>query len=83
ESFQGLTGQKVRIEPILHALPKNTRGATVLPFQESMVASSSHAVQPSPAIEAASPPRQGANGKGEAHPIIAALVRELGAEKVE
>jgi DNA polymerase-3 subunit gamma/tau len=83
ESFQGLTGQKVRIEPILHALPKNNRGATVLPFQESMVASSSHAVQPPPVIEAASPPRQGANGNGEAHPIIAALVRELGAEKVE
>lgn len=85
ESFQGLTGQKVRIEPILHVLPKNTPGATVLPFQESTVASSPRAVRPSPVTEAASPPEPGANGSGNgnAHPIIAALVRELGAEKVE
>lgn len=81
ESFYALTGRKVRIEPILQTVPKNNRGATVLPFQESTTAPSSDALQNHPAAE---PNTSGqAISNAEEHPVIAALMRELGAEKVE
>lgn len=82
ESFQTLTGRKVRIEPILHTMPKNNRGATVLPFQENAIAPSSNALQDHPAAEPITT-AQATNGNSEEHPVIAALMRELGAEKVE
>ena len=81
DSFHTLTGHKVRIEPILHTMPKNNREATVLPFQESTTAPSSDALQNHPAVE---PTTSGqAISNAEEHPVIAALMRELGAEKVE
>lgn len=80
ESFHTLTGRKVRIEPILHTVPKNNRGATVLPFQESTTAPSD-ALQNHPAVEPITSAQ--ATSNAEEHPVIAALMRELGAEKVE
>lgn len=82
ESFQTLTGRKVRIEPILHTMLKNNRGATVLSFQESAIAPPSEALQDQPAAEPVTS-GQTTNGNAEEHPVIAALMRELGAEKVE
>lgn len=81
-SFQTLTGKKVRIEPILHEVPKNGRGAKVLPFQENpgITPQKTGNNRESEETQNATTP---SGGEGSVHPVIAALVRELGVEKID
>jgi hypothetical protein len=69
ESFEKLTGYKLRIEPVLHSLPKTPPAQQVDSTEQS-------AQQTSPS------PKNG-NGSPGDHPVILALRRELGAEPVE
>jgi DNA polymerase-3 subunit gamma/tau len=71
DSFEKLTGFKLRIEPILHDTPKTS------PSPSQPVNTSE-----SPTAQSPSSPGNG-NGSAEEHPVILALRRELGAEPVE
>ncbi len=71
ESFHKVTGFKLRIEPVLNTKPGN-----------------GHGVQPATlnATAPANPPmtaQSEGNGRGNEHPVILALRRELGAEPIE
>lgn len=69
ESFEKLTGYKLRIEPVLHSLPKT-------PSTHQVDSTGQSAQQTSPS------PKNG-NGSPGDHPVILALRRELGAEPIE
>jgi len=69
DSFEKLTGFKLRIEPVLRDLPK-----TAPPHQADPHAQSASQRSPSP---------MDGNGSPAEHPVILALRRELGAEPVE
>jgi DNA polymerase-3 subunit gamma/tau len=67
DSFEKLTGFKLRIEPVLHDIPNSATPAEAEP---------SSLVQDVPSSK-------NGNGSSEEHPVIRALRRELGAEPVE
>jgi len=69
DSFEKLTGFKLRIEPVLHNAPKTTPSQQLDPPEQSTPQGS-----PSP---------KNGNGPPGDHPVILALRRELGAEPVE
>ncbi len=69
DSFEKLTGFKLRIEPVLH----NT--ATAIP--------ANHSASPEPPTQQSAPSPKNGNGSTGEHPVILALRRELGAEPVE
>jgi DNA polymerase-3 subunit gamma/tau len=69
DSFEKLTGCKLRIEPVLHNSPKTTP-----PQQDDHP-------EPPPTPGPSSP--KNGNGSAGEHPVILALRRELGAEPVE
>ena len=73
DSFHKTTGFKLRIEPVLHSGPRPANGEAALPAATSSgqaSVSATHVQNPD-------------NGKGDEHPVILALRRELGAEPVE
>jgi hypothetical protein len=72
DSFQNVTGLKLRIEPVLHeSSEKKSPGSPPINRTESMS---------TPASSSSHKP----NGNtGSEHPVILALRRELGAEPVE
>ena len=72
DSFQKVTGLKLRIEPILHVGSLNSEPAHELPVNAS--------TKNEPFTHH---PINGGNGSNGEHPIILALRRELGAEPVE
>ena len=71
DSFQRVTGLKLRIEPVLHDGPVTLQHAVTPPttFQPSGNAPASH-------VSGAG------NAAGHEHPVLQALMRELGAEPV-
>jgi DNA polymerase-3 subunit gamma/tau len=72
DSFQKVTGLKLRIEPVLHSTSGNGHGDDSPPsLPGQSVASLPQAL------------RVSATGSGTEHPVILALRRELGAEPVE
>jgi DNA polymerase-3 subunit gamma/tau len=71
ESFQKVTGFKLRIEPVLNTNPGNGHGV-----QPATPNAASPTDAPRPAHNAG-------NGGGDEHPFILALRRELGAEPIE
>lgn len=75
ESYQKVTGQKIRIEPILHTGKQTPASFSSRPVLSSDAESVNYGVSNS-----ASKPT---NGSITEHPVIAALQRELGAERVE
>ncbi|GEM_PF-197156 len=78
DAFQKVSGHKIRIEPVLHTAPRkpeNGSSAKILPFAESepRVDSTGEETSTLPTIQ---------TGKPEEHPVVAALIRELGAERI-
>ena len=71
DSFEKVTGFKLRIEPVLHSGSQNGRAGR----SESPAS----ILTPAAAIQAQKP----GNGRAEEHPVILALRRELGAEPIE
>ena len=72
DSFEKVTGLKLRIEPVLRATPAGASEVRV-PATES-----------GPTTTPSTPlPQKRGNGSGDEHPVILALRRELGAEPVE
>jgi len=72
DTFQKVTGFKLRIEPVLHNGPVNSQPVPTSPLT----------IQPAENVSVSPPPRP-TNGSAHNHPVIEALKRELGAERVE
>jgi DNA polymerase-3 subunit gamma/tau len=72
DSFQRVTGLKLRIEPVLHNGPANTQPASISHTDAQSISSA-------PVL----PTRRSNGTLGDNHPVIQALKRELGAEPVE
>ena len=72
DSFEKVTGRKIRIEPVLHGGSKERLSSSIPPENQ-------HPAYPPPTHLSQKP----SDGNGEEHPILLALRRELGAEQVE
>lgn len=71
DSFQKVTGLKLRIEPVLHSSPGNRPPTQAPAVATGAPTGSSMHTSPKPG-----------NGAGDEHPVILALRRELGAEPI-
>ncbi|MBM4159671.1 MAG: DNA polymerase III subunit gamma/tau [Ignavibacteria bacterium] len=72
DSFEKVTGRKIRIEPVLHGGSRQHRSSSMPPENQ-------HLTHPPPTRSLQKP----TDGNGEEHPILLALRRELGAEQVD